>query len=421
MVSPPTPTVAQLLRRVDHHAHVASFAVGDAWTVLTWADRPELCTDVQAWPLRVREGLRKPHASRLPFTSGWVGWVGYEAGAAVESMPARTSTDQPPLCLWRAEGALCLEHSTGRWHVAGTPDFRGQAHAALTRAASQAEVPLAPPPDTEGPRDGAAYVASVQSILRDIRAGRVYQVNLAWRQTGLRVPDPLGVHLALAEHNPAARGAYLRNGRHVVISNSPELFLRVDGATGRCTSTPIKGTLPHHTGEAGQDQLRADAKEKAELTMIVDLVRSDLGKIAHPGSVVAGARTIRACGDLWHAEQSVVAQLAEGKTGLDAFAACFPPGSVTGAPKVEAMKVIRELEPGPRGAYTGAIGWFGDDGGCHFNVAIRTLEVEGERGSFHVGAGIVADSQPEREWAETLAKGHALRAAIHRGLRRGAA
>ena len=149
-------------------------------------------------------------------------------------------------------------------------------------------------------------------------------------------------------------------------------------------------------------------KERAELTMIVDLVRNDLGRIAKTGTVRAQPRQLRSCGDLLHAEQIVSAELKPELDALDVVAATFPPGSVTGAPKVAAMEIIHRLESAPRGVYTGAIGLFEDDGSAHLNVAIRTATIQNQRARFHIGAGIVADSEPDREWEETLSKGRAL-------------
>ena len=147
--------------------------------------------------------------------------------------------------------------------------------------------------------------------------------------------------------------------------------------------------------------------------MITDLVRNDLGRVATPGSVQASPRRIRQCGDLLHAEQEVSAELLPQADALTALSACFPPGSVTGAPKVRAMQLIHELEPVPRGAYTGCIGSFFDSGSAHLSVSIRTATIRDGRASFHIGAGIVADSCPSREWEETLAKGTMLYRALH--------
>ena len=155
-------------------------------------------------------------------------------------------------------------------------------------------------------------------------------------------------------------------------------------------------------------KLSESPKEQAELTMITDLVRNDLGRVSRPGTVRASPRRIRVCGDLFHAEQSVESMVSPGLDSLDVLSACFPPGSVTGAPKVRAMELIHEIEGRARGVYTGAIGFFMDNGNAHWNVAIRTASIHNGIGRFHIGAGIVADSDPEQEWLETLAKGNML-------------
>ena len=169
-------------------------------------------------------------------------------------------------------------------------------------------------------------------------------------------------------------------------------------------SQPIKGTALR--GKHGN--LWNDPKERAELTMITDLVRNDLGKIARIGSVHTHHRKIRRCGDLLHAEQSIYAQVHPHKDILDVLKATFPAGSITGAPKKSSIQYIDRLEKFPRGLYTGAIGFFSDHDVQHFNVAIRTLFVEQEKTHLYVGCGIVHDSHPQKEWEESIAKGNAL-------------
>jgi para-aminobenzoate synthetase component 1 len=313
------------------------------------------------------------------------------------------------LCLWRTDGALVQAHGSGEWTIEGTKDFILQANTLLDAAQGQEPHPPAKmgahswAPQSIDARS-ASYIQGVKRILKEVRDGNVYQVNLAWEQDGIHISDGAAAWLHLREVNPALRGCYLRHGGTEIISNSPELFLEIDPHDRTITSIPIKGTAAISGGRASLDHLECSQKERAELTMIVDLVRNDLGRIAKTGTVKARDRTIRQCGDLWHAEQVVNATLADDRDAVDAMSAAFPPGSVTGAPKVRAMEVIRALEARPRGVYTGAIGWFGDGGGAHFNVAIRTATVVDGVGRFHVGAGIVADSAPEHEWAETLAK-----------------
>ena len=269
------------------------------------------------------------------------------------------------------------------------------------------------PPDVPG--RSSVFTAGVHHVLDHVRRGDVYQVSLAWEQTRIPVKDAVNAWLELRRSNPATRGCYLRLGPVELVSNSPELFLEIDPDSRRIWSSPIKGAAPCSSGQAGLAALLDSPKERAELTMIVDLVRNDLGRVAVPGTVRAGTREVRVCGDLWHAEQTVEASLADHHDAVAAVAAAFPPGSVTGAPKVRAMEVIHRLESQPRGVYTGAIGFFGDGGSAHFNVAIRTATVVDGYGRFHVGAGIVADSVPENEWNETLAKAQALAQGLSTG------
>jgi anthranilate/para-aminobenzoate synthase component I len=394
-----------LLRAARQH-HAACFVMdrgpGETW--LTWTDRPAL--EVGAgWPAELRGALR----DACPREGGLVGWIGYEAGAAVEEMPApRDSRPLPDLGLWPVAGFIELGPTGPR--VLGGARFQAEAERLLRSAPSSPPSPPAGPlrPLPRGPARG--YAAAVRRALRHIADGDCYQINLAWEARGLPCPDGLDAWLRLRRLNPARRGAWLRAGAVELVSNSPETYLDVEPGPGglRATSTPIKGTAPRRAGAPPPDALVHSEKELAELTMIVDMVRNDLGRVAEIGGVEAGPREIVACGDLWHAEQTVRARLRAGVDAIDALAATFPPASVTGAPKVRAMQIIRALERGPRGVYTGAIGALRADGRASFSVAIRTAIVAAGRARFHVGAGIVADSSPEAEWLETRAKGEAL-------------
>jgi para-aminobenzoate synthetase component I len=398
-------TFANTARRC-RRAGLSCFDLGPRYAAVTWSDEPPLTT-VAGWRDAVRSMLR-------PGGSGWsggvVGWIGYEAGRETERMgTAKAPPLVPELALSRVDGFVLFDAQDGAVRVHGAPAFRSQAQAMLARPAPPAAPPRSEPSSVEGSRED--YEAGVRSILGSIQRGDVYQANLAWRASVKAPVDPLETWLALREDNPAERGAFLDRGELAVISNSPELFLRVRALDGRrfAWSVPIKGTAALAEGTT---HLEESAKERAELTMIADLVRNDLGRVARTGTVRWDARRIRQCGDLWHAEQRITAELRSRVDAVDAFAACFPPASVTGAPKVAAMEIIRSLEPVPRGVYCGAIGFFGDDGQAHWNVAIRTATIAAGRAWFHVGAGIVADSDPAQEWAETLAKGSRLRMAL---------
>ncbi len=379
--------------------------------MVTWGSEQPL-TGSEPWPEQVRRALRPTKGDS--FTGGVVGWLGYEAGAAVEAMPIpKGPRVLPDTCLWRVDGALWHHEATNEWTIEGSESFQHEAQQVLAcavtkpcpQARSKSVGPWAPP---NSQPVAHRYTQGVHEVLEAVRSGEVYQVNLAWEHTGIPIEDGIATWIQLRQINPALRGAYLRTGPFEVLSNSPELFLEVDGFTREVRSRPIKGTASIHAGETGRQVLVQSPKERAELTMIVDLVRNDLGRVCEAGTVHADQRHIRQCGDLWHAEQSVTARLRRDADAVDAAAASFPPGSVTGAPKVQAMKVIHRLEPSPRGVYTGAIGWFADNGSAHLNVAIRTISVVDGHGRFHVGAGIVSDSDPQNEWNETIAKAQAL-------------
>ena len=396
------------------------FDLGSERTIVTWGGGPPHI-HMQGWQAFVRANTRPTPPSDDEFSGGVVGWLGYEAGATVEAMPSpsgpRATHD---VCLWRVEGAITLYHRTGRVTVAGDEAFKAQAQSLLDEASVGSSLkpnqsgPIAwEPPDVPG--KASTFTAGVSEVLAHVRRGDVYQVSLSWEQTRIPVENATKAWLQLRTTNPATRGCLVRRGPVELVSNSPELFLEVEPRSRRLRSSPIKGTAALSSGPEGLAELRQSPKERAELTMIVDLVRNDLGRVAVPGTVKAGEREVRVCGDLWHAEQTVEADLAQHHDAVDAVSAAFPPGSVTGAPKVRAMEVIHRIEGQPRGVYTGAIGFFADGGGAHFNVAIRTATVVGGMARFHVGAGIVADSRPVLEWRETLAKARALANGLNTG------
>lgn len=387
-----------------HHADLVWLDDPRGHDIVMWAASAEL-DPTRGWPRQAREALRaRPNVQApMPFVSGLVGYVGYECGAEVESMPSPPSTPPlPALQLRRYEGAL-VRKPDGSWCAAGPRDFVDQA----AQAVLQATPPPAPPAarGTETSPDPVIFRDGVRQALRAIHRGDYYQVNLSRRLVFDGVDRPLDVYRRL-RRSPASFGAYIAVPGGALLSNSPELFL--ESRDGRVVSRPIKGTAPL----GGDEALERDPKERAELTMIVDLVRNDLGRVCRPGSIQAGPRRVYALPTLVHAEQEVRGQLREGLDAVDLLGATFPPGSVTGAPKVSAMRAIASLEPVARGAYTGCIGYLADGGGAQLSVAIRTASVLGSRAWVHVGCGIVADSDPSRELEESEVKARALRAAL---------
>ena len=411
------PSIEAILRSADKRQGLCCFDIGASHTIITWASS-DPHVDPHSWQAFVRGHLRFDTGDSDLFSGGVVGWLGYEAGTSVEAMPTqRIPRPTHDVCLWRVDGAIQIDHKESRISVHGSPAFRAEAQDVL-ETAQALKLPRTEVHDDKPwkPHNADArslqYMNNVEDALRLISRGELYQVNLAWEQDDVAVTDALQAWIDLRTRNPSTRGCYLRQVDVEVLSNSPELFIEYSPETRQVCSTPIKGTAPVSAGLQGRDALLTSPKERAKLTMIVDLVRNDLGRVAVPGTVATSDRTVRQCGNLWHAEQTVTATVLPALDSVDVVAAAFPPGSVTGAPKVRAMQAIHRLEERPRGIYTGSLGFFADGGRAHFNVAIRTATVKEGRARFHVGAGIVAESVAEQEWRETLDKAQAMATAL---------
>ncbi|MDE1171438.1 MAG: aminodeoxychorismate synthase component I [Verrucomicrobium sp.] len=262
------------------------------------------------------------------------------------------------------------------------------------------------------PEGFAARVAAAQEW---IARGHIYQVNLAQRFEVPFAGSPARLFEHLMARSPAPGAAYLDTGAERILSASPELFLRVEGR--RVVTRPIKGTRPRDRDPVRDQQLAyelmTDPKEQAELVMITDLERNDLGRICEAGSVtVTELLKLERYPQVFHLVSTVEGHLREEVDPVEAVAACFPGGSITGAPKRRAMEIIAELEPAPRGLFTGAIGYFGFNGDCAFSIAIRTMVHEAGKLHFHVGSGVTAGSDPLREYEETLHKARGLQLAL---------
>lgn len=264
--------------------------------------------------------------------------------------------------------------------------------------------------------DRSAYVRGVRAAQERIRAGDIYQVNLTRREWTLSsCPDPFFLFRLLWSRTQAPWAGWLNLPDVALASASPELFLALDGR--RIRTQPIKGTRPRDR-DASVDQrnafeLSTDPKEVAELVMITDLERNDLGQICEFGSVeVVELVARRSFSHVHHLVSTIEGLLRSGVGPVDAVRACFPGGSITGAPKGKAQEVIAALEPVPRGFYTGALGYFGYDGSARFSIIIRCLEISREEISFGVGSGLTIDSDPVREFVETEQKAGVLREAV---------
>ncbi|MFZ4483536.1 MAG: aminodeoxychorismate synthase component I [Chthoniobacterales bacterium] len=272
-----------------------------------------------------------------------------------------------------------------------------------------------PRPDFIPGLSRSAWMARVDRAKEYIAAGDIYQVNLTHTLTAEWPGEAGGFYPRLRAASPAPFSCFLRLGDTVVLSSSPECFLRIDGH--RILTQPIKGTRPRGaTGAAdaaAAQELSASPKERAELVMITDLERNDLGQVCDYGSVrVTGLCELETFAQVHHLVSTIEGTLRPGVSVVEAVRACYPGGSITGAPKKRAREIIRELEPDPRGLYTGALGFFSGDGTAILNIAIRTLVVQDGRANFGIGAGIVADSDPAGEYEETRQKAAGLFAAL---------
>ena len=366
----------------------------DPLEALTWLG--EQCTE-------------PPDPSGPPFKGGWVGYIGYDAGRLFESLPSNGIDDlDVPLFEFFHHDSVDADDGTGRLFAVDVVGGR----------LPPINLPDAPSSGSDAPLSShfteASYRQAVRRVIDYIRAGDVFQVNLSQRFTvGLGHRQPAEIYRRLLEHHPAWYGASLQCGSYALLCNSPELFLRVRSTdVGRQVVTrPIKGTRPT---QAGMDAvLEQSIKDQAELNMIVDLERNDLGRVCRIGSIaVTEPRVIEAHPTVYHGAATIQGILRDGIGLVDLLRATFPGGSVTGAPKIRAMQIIDELEPVQRGPYCGAIGYLSLDGNLEFNIAIRTMIVERGRVHIPVGGGIVADSDPQAEYQETLVKAQAMFAAL---------
>jgi para-aminobenzoate synthetase component 1 len=260
-----------------------------------------------------------------------------------------------------------------------------------------------------------AYLEKVERTKAYIAAGDVLEVCLTHRMDGPIEAEPLALYHRLRSASPAPFAAYLDLGDVQLLSASPERFLRITGRRAQCR--PIKGTRPRGRTPDEDLSLRlalaASEKDRCENVMIVDLVRNDLGRVCRIGSVeVTEFLLIEPYATVFQLVSTIEGELEADAGPIDAIRACFPGGSMTGAPKIRAMEIIDELEPVARGPYAGALGYLSATGDVDLNIVIRTILVRGGRAYFHVGGAVVADSDPEAEWRESLDKAAGLLAAL---------
>ncbi len=363
----------------------------------------------------------------VPFTGGAVGFLSYELGGQLERLPEpRAGLPIPLMVMGLYDVVLAFDHHTrcATLFSSGQPDLvpgaraaRATARARHMRRRLESQGPMPEPPDwntgaswrLDLPR--ADMEARIARTIAYIEAGDIFQANITQRALA---PRPAGLsdhdlYRRLCALTPAPFAAFLRCGADLsLLSASPERFLKLD-ADGWVETRPIKGTRPRDADPARDaaeaEALRASAKDRAENLMIVDLMRNDLGRVCRLGSVtVPQLCALETFASVHHLVSEVRGRMRPGLGAVDLLRACFPGGSITGAPKVRAMEIIHELEPVPRGPYCGAIAWMGFDGAMDSSIVIRTLIRAGDTLVAQAGGGIVADSDPAAEYEESLVK-----------------
>ncbi|HSS32125.1 MAG TPA: aminodeoxychorismate synthase component I [Solirubrobacterales bacterium] len=362
---------------------------------------------------------------------GYVGYLGYECKADCGS-PNVHSSDLPDAAMMLADRLVAVDHAEGRTHVFALAV--GEDHEAeewLEMAADLVasaiaepppERPLAPAPDPGGHvsfecgRGREQYLADIGRCLAELEAGESYEVCLTDQISTSASPDPFDLYRQLRRSNPGPFASFLRFGEHAIVSSSPERFLSVDRQR-RVQARPIKGTISRsedpHEDAARRDFLAGDEKTKAEHLMIVDLLRNDLGRVSDVDSVrVPDLMVVEPYATVHQVVSTITGRLEPGRTAAECVRACFPGGSMTGAPKERTMEIIDDIEDEARGVYSGAIGYFGLDGTTDLSIVIRTIVMRPGRTTIGAGGAIVMQSDPVDEFDEILLKARAPMAAI---------
>lgn len=392
------------------HVHNRTSGIGSARQTAQQASHDPLRDLDLIWPLSGQSNQNE----HIPFTGGWIGALSYRLGRIIEPMAASARAPTPddrPVWEWlHCPKALVYDHAARRWSrvengcitlldddddprnaLWGEVDFDSRP--------CEEEASLSPWQALTTRRE---IEQRVSRTLDYIGAGDIYQANIAQEWTCQLTGSPGELFIRTMQQSPARYGALLDFGERSIVSLSPELFLDLDSSSGLILTRPIKGTTQ---SDCSTQTLQHSVKDRAELAMIVDLMRNDLGRVCAGGTVqVTTPRDIETHTTVHHAVGTVQGRLRQNLSLSDVIQATFPPGSVTGAPKIRAMQIIDELETTDRGVYTGAIGSVSEHGKVQLNVAIRTMQITGAEVRYHAGAGIVADSKPTLEYEEILAK-----------------
>lgn len=397
-------------------------------TEISTGSHVEISYDQPLKLLRRQLGELVPAVDGLPFAGGAIGFFGYDLGRRFERLPrlAQRDIEMPDMAVGLYDWAVVVDHLRERaWLVGQGRDERtfDEWPELLERVSCRSlDVPVRNfevLSTVTSNFDRDSYEEAFRRVQEHIRVGDCYQVNLTQRFSARVQGDSWQAYERLREINPAPYATYLSTPHGDLLSSSPERFLSVSGT--HVETKPIKGTRPRARSRqrdaALASELQASGKDRAENVMIVDLLRNDLGKSCVPGSVVvADLFNVESFANVHHLVSTVRGELSADKHALDLLQDCFPGGSITGAPKVRAMEIIESLEPHRRSIYCGSIGYVGFDGNLDSSIAIRTLLRYGEQLYAWAGGGIVADSEAEAEYQESLDKASKLLELMTNGL-----
>ena len=418
---------------------IVEIEYGGKRTVSTRKPLHRLRELIAAYPQRAVEGLP-------PFQGGAAGMLSYDFVRYLEKLPdtAVDDLDVPDAHFFMFDRVIAFDHWEGRcWviicpgardTVLGFSEMQGETSDHVRDAersldmlmtAVTADIPAAAdvrslqgPADIEHQTEKVQYTAMVKKAKEYIAAGDIFQANLSLRISAeIGSTSPLNVYRVLREINPSPFSAFVDFGDYAIVSSSPERLVRVAGST--VDTRPIAGTRPRGKDRSEDREMSAELllneKERAEHIMLIDLERNDLGRVSDYGSVVVDEMMIiEQYSHVIHIVSNVRGELAQGKDCFDVISAVFPGGTITGVPKVRCMEIIEELEGRRRGPYTGSLGYIGYNGNMDLNIIIRTFLVKNGKAYVQAGAGIVADSDPEREYYESLKKAEALISTLKR-------
>ena len=376
----------------------------------------------------IEEYVTETPKESFPFEGGAIGYWAYDMGRTIEELPSMAARlyEYPEMFIGLYDWVLVEDHIKRTITLITTnynPDITAKKRkdwvlnliSQTEQDCSSCQTLLVSDNEVNSNFSNDEYQAAVQKVKKYLEAGDIYQANIAQRFNLPFQGDTWLLYLKLRKFNPGAFSAYLKTPDIHLLSSSPELFLAVDDR--EVMTRPIKGT--HARGNNPMEdllfaeQLENSKKDQAENIMIVDLMRSDIGKVCEIGSVqVTGLNQLEKHPTVWHLVSTVVGRLRSEFASIDLLRYCFPGGSVTGAPKIRAMEIIEEIEPIRRGVYCGSVGYISFSGNMKTNIAIRTMVIEGENIGFHSGGGIVTDSDPASEYSETIDKAAGLMKAL---------